>query len=138
MSDLMTRFPAGAAVRAIRFPTTVQAVESLGGPRMPLAFVVAVESGKVAFIGWRKSSLLWDIPVSNVQSISVAETRSSPPFPQVALAIVLTVQTSTGLTELPIVPVADDGEQSLTWKDREVRALAKRLSDAMATEPGIS
>jgi hypothetical protein len=96
-----------------------------------------VDAGRLTLIGWRKPKLLWELPVSSVQSVSVAETQSSPPYPQVALAIVLRVRTGVGFTELPIVPVSDDGKRSLTWSDAEVRTLAMRLSDAMKITPGV-
>ena len=136
MSDLMAPFPAGSAVRAVRFPTTVHAVRSLGGPRLPSVFAVVVDAGRMSFAGLRKQTSLWEFPVSSVQAVSVAETRSSPPYPQVALAIILRVRTGIGFTELPIVPVSDDGKRSLTWRDADVRALAMRLSDAMKITPG--
>lgn len=137
MSDWMARFPAAAAVRAVRFPTTVSAVRSLGGPRLPLGFAVVVGAGRVSFVGVRKPTSLWELPVSSVQSVTVAETRSRPPYPQTAQAIVFRVRTGAGFTELPIVPVSDDGKRSLTWRDADVRALAVRLSEAMKTERGV-
>ena len=133
----MASFPAGSAVRAVRFPTTVHAVRSLGGPRLPSGFAVVVDSDRLSFVGMRKQTSLWELPVSSVQAVSVAETRSSPPYPQVALAIVLRVRTGIGFTELPIVPVSDDGKRSLTWRDADVRALAMRLADAMNIAPGV-
>ena len=133
----MTRFPSGSAVLAVRFPTTARAVRSLGGPHLPAAFAAVVDAGRLTLIGWRKPKLLWELPVSSVQSVSVAETQSSPPYPQVALAIVLRVRTGVGFTELPIVPVSDDGKRSLTWSDAEVRTLAMLLSDAMKITPGV-
>lgn len=138
MSDLMTRFPAGSAVLAVRFPTTARAVRSLGGPRLSAAFAVVVDDGRLSFVGRRRPAQMWELPVSSVHSVSVAETRSLPPYPRVALAIVLRVQTSVGFTELPIVPMSDDGKRSLTWKDAEVRAMAMRLADAMKIAPGVS
>lgn len=133
----MARFPASSGVRAVRYPTTVRAVRSLGGPRLPIGFAVVVEGDQVNFFGWRKQSPLWGLPVSSVESISVAETLSPLPWSQAALAIVLRVRTGIGFTELPIVPISDDGKRSLTWRDAEVRALAMRLSHAMTTGPGV-
>lgn len=133
----MASFPAGSAVRGVRFPTTAHAVRSLGGPRLPSGFAVVVDAGLLSFVGLRKQNSLWEVPVSSVQAVSVAETRSSPPYPQVALAIVLRVRTGAGLTDLPIVPVSDDGKRSLTWRDANVRALAMRLTDAMKIAPGV-
>ncbi|WP_454108354.1 hypothetical protein [Leifsonia shinshuensis] len=137
MSDLMARFPAGSAVLAVRFPTTARVVRSLGGPRLPSGFAVVVDAGRLGLVGLRKQTSLWELPVSSVLAVSVAETRSSPPYPQVSLAIVLRVRTGAGFTELPIVPVSDDGKRSLTWRDADVRALAMRLSDAMKIAPDV-
>lgn len=138
MTDLMASFPVASAVLAVRLRTTARAVRSLGGPRLPSAFALVVNAKQLSFVEWRKQRVLWDLPVSSVQSVAVAETRSSPPYPQVALAIVLKVRTGFGSTELPIGPVSDDGKRLLTWRDGEVRALATRLSDAMRIAQSVS
>ncbi|MFF1538571.1 hypothetical protein ACFVWL_00740 [Microbacterium sp. NPDC058269] len=131
MSDLAARFPIGSAVRAVRFPTTTAVLRSLGGTRLTAEFVVLVDSGQVRLIGWRRSDSLWDFPTADVVAVSCAETSTSPPYPQVGLAIVLTLRTGAGYVDLPIVPVSDDGKRSLTWQDGEVRGLAHRLSTAI-------
>ncbi|MET3567995.1 hypothetical protein ABIC47_003509 [Leifsonia sp. 563] len=132
-SDPLARRPAGSAVRAVRFPTTTRAIRSLGGVRLPREYAVVVDAEHVGFVG-RGGEVLWDLPASAVNAVSVGETRSSPPFPQVALAIVLRVHTGAGTTDLPIVPVSDDGTRSLTWHDDEVRALAQRLAQALGID----
>lgn len=138
MSDSIADFPAGSALRAVRFPTTVRAVRFLGGPRLPLSFVMVVDAEQVTFVDSRDQAVLWKFPVAIVQSVSVAETRSSPPYPRVSLAIVVKVRTDVGLTELPIVPVSDDGKRSMTWSDADVAGLAKRLSDSMKLAPSVN
>ncbi|MGO4593805.1 hypothetical protein AB4Z18_08275 [Leifsonia sp. 2TAF2] len=138
MSELLRLFPDSSAVRAVRFPTTKQALKSFGVRHLPIAYVVAVQAGKVRLIGQRRQDLVWETPVSSVEAISVCETRSHPPYPQVELAIVLSVRGGYGTTDIPIVPVSDDGKRSLTWKDTEVRALARRLSESIKGEPGVS
>src|SRR4051794_15186148 len=138
MSELLTLFPDSSAVRAMRFPTTKQALKAFGIRHLPVAYVVAVQAGKVRLIGQRRQELVWEIPVSSVEAISVRETRSSPPYPRVELAIVLSVRSGYGTRDIPIVPVSDDGKRSLTWKDTEVQALARRLSDSIDGEPGVS
>jgi len=50
------------------------------------------------------------------------------------LAIVFTVTTTGELVELPVVPISDDGRRSLTWKESEVRALARRLDSAIRAQ----
>ncbi|GAA2063937.1 hypothetical protein [Leifsonia soli] len=133
MSDLTARFPPDSAVRAVRFPTTARAIRSLGGVRLPIEYAVVVDAGRVGFVG-RGGEVFWDLPASAVHAVSVGETRSSPPYPQVSLAIILEVRVDTGTTDLPIVPVSDDGKRSLTWRDEEVRALARRLVQALGTD----
>ncbi|MGO4535638.1 hypothetical protein [Leifsonia sp. 2MCAF36] len=137
MSDNSPSQSIDALVRAVRFPTTVRALASLGMPMaafMPLGFSLAVGSGRVLFTGRRKRAVFFELPASSVRNVAVDESRSRPPYPQIALAIVLTVETGGADVNLPIVPTSDDGRKSLTWSDAQVRRLAQRVQTAIQRE----
>lgn len=111
-------------IRAVRFPTTVRGLSALEVPRAfltPRGFVVRVDQGRLTLQGRTRGNPLLSMPATAVSGVSVRESRSGPPFSQVALAIVLNVKTGGADVELPIVPITDDGTRSLTWNDKEVR-----------------
>src|SRR3954469_7962370 len=127
MTDVSAPHADRAVVRAVRFPTTVKALAALGVSTavfMPLAFVIVAAAGRIVLRGLRRGDEMVSIPASSVRSVWVGESRSQPPFPQVALAILVTVTTDGDDVDLPIVPVSADGKRSLTWNDAEVRELA--------------
>lgn len=135
MIDPSERTAGEAVVRAVRFPTTVRGLSRLGVPRayfMPAGFVVLVDKGRVTLHGRTRGKAILSMPASAVSDVGVRESRSSPLYQQVALAIVLTVKTGAADVELPIVPISDDGSRSLTGNVEEVRMLADRLKQAIA------
>lgn len=124
-----------ASIRAVRFSTTTAAVLHMGGPPLPWAFTVSVREGRIEFAGVRRPAVVWDLPASSVVALTVRETTSKGWAHRHTMpAIVFTISTADGLVELPVVPTSDDGRRLLTWKENEVRVLARRLETAIGAQ----
>jgi hypothetical protein len=98
---------------------------------MPWGYVVVVRAGRLQLVSQRKSTVFMDVATSDIESIFVAETSSTPPWPQVTLGIILQIRSNLGSVELPVVPISEDGKRLLTWNDAEVGRLADRIRRAI-------